>query len=151
MFFLQLSRVNTFDAEGLQEPAHIRVALAVAQVPELDGKLAAEMPDQIDAHPDAGEVLQSAAGDDDAALLGVGVPARLEAVGERLGHATVGLVDVGPPGPASRPGTRRGVLDQVDHLVHGHVFAGRTWAELRHRPLSVVSEKGTRFKRYADS
>jgi hypothetical protein len=84
MLLLNFAGIDAFDAERLQEPAQVGIDLALAQMPELDRQLAAEVPDQVDVDPDAGEVLQPAAGDDDAAFLGVGMPARLEVIGEAI-------------------------------------------------------------------
>ena len=59
-------------AEGLEECAHAGGELGFAKVPELDGELAAEVSQDPDADPGAGEVLRAATRDDDAAAVEAG-------------------------------------------------------------------------------
>lgn len=68
MFVFKLPRVHTLNIVTGQQPFHIRIDFAVAQVPKLDRQRAAEMPQEPHVYPDAGKVLEATAGDDDAAV-----------------------------------------------------------------------------------
>jgi hypothetical protein len=114
MLPLELPGVNTFDAQGGQEPLHVGVALVVPHVPELNGQLALEAANEIHIHPDAREVFQSAAGDDDAPLLRVGMATGRERLDEATGQLTVGFDHVVPGRPAARPRARRGGVDEAN-------------------------------------